>query len=905
MDAIPSEGINLFEYLSENLYTYLDIDDSTSILILKNTNTSNIYSKKFLSNTTYNLLSALLNTARTGSAHKHAGISLSAFLTSILMSFMIFIIQAIIFILLRNHLKELYQTTILSKYHSSSEISSNSVSSIINGELNENATYFGWIKTVYKANMEKYLKSSGVDAYLFIRYLYVLIFFNLTLAVVIIPVLLPIHICSGSKDEMDFATTSLDILNMSNISSDNSNMLIFHFLLTIFVVIWFHVVLLNELRFIKNLSSSDYVLQNKSQLLFVDNIPNEYVTHTIKIKNYFNKILPDSAMEVIPLPLSINKLRKENSKLKRLDNKIEIKLLHIVLYKYFSQSQENVRIVNVLNKKYLRIFWNKNKIKFYFRKVAFWIRTSHNHFHFKTKRKEIQFNVFNGIRFKIFILQRRTFLETAYSQLQDLVSAKNSCQKYFQNEMTVTNSQRNEDDERELLIGQHQGYYNKVFVSFGSKFSAYMVGSFLNSFNIDTWNTALILPNTKGIIWSNLLKTKNYKTLLRSGFAFTISVFVILGWIIPVAFITLISHIPYLTSLIPIISKLNNQPTIISKLLNSVIPILSLVIITELVPFIYRYLSYIRYCRTQEELEINIQLWFFIFLFVHLFIVVTISSGMSLLIEKIINNPVMITTLLAHELPKSSNFFCSFVIIRGFTYSGGNFLQIKELILELFYYPTRYYSTKKKIKKMEKSLCYSWGSIYPLFSVLGCIGIIYSVISPIILPICSLSFFLIFFSVKYQFEFQCCGVNIAETNGILYINALTQLYTGIYCLEFSMIGLFTLYNSYRLSFAMLLLFIITLVIHHNISLNRISKIHKPTIKSITDNSSWNCPSYSSYTENNKLFSILNFDIGRTILIPQDPLDIGTKERSFIFNKYGMKCEFDKTTISTTGTITYL
>lgn len=267
----------------------------------------------------------------------------------------------------------------------------------------------------------------------------------------------------------------------------------------------------------------------------------------------------------------------------------------------------------------------------------------------------------------------------------------------------------------------------------------------------------------------------------------------------------------------------------------NLIPIVTLIIIIEIVPYFFRWLSYLRGLKTGAQIEADVQNWYFVFVFIHLFVVVTISSGFSIIIERLLNNPVSIPALLANDLPKCANFFCSFVLIRGMAYAGGNLLRIKELLFELFYYKWKRSTPHAQFKRLKTSLFFQLGSIYPIFSVLGCIGIIYSVVAPIILLLCCISFSMVFFSFSYLFKYQYNKENYSETFGKLYIQALMQLYAGIYFMEFCLLGLFTLFDQYTLSTIMLVVFALTVITHSKISKQIKSKPQRiPTLEYLSN-----------------------------------------------------------------------
>jgi hypothetical protein len=70
------------------------------------------------------------------------------------------------------------------------------------------------------------------------------------------------------------------------------------------------------------------------------------------------------------------------------------------------------------------------------------------------------------------------------------------------------------------------------------------------------------------------------------------------------------------------------------------------------------------------------------------------------------------------------------------------------------------------------------------------LGIIYSIISPLIIVMMLITFSLFWFTYRYQMIYVSYAK--AETNGLIFPKAVNQLFTGIYFLELCLIGLFFL-----------------------------------------------------------------------------------------------------------------
>ncbi|AAS50199.1 AAL167Wp [Eremothecium gossypii ATCC 10895] len=860
-----------FHYFSRFIYSYVDLSDNTALLMLKfyPDGVHNPYRTPY--NYTAQIYSNFLNSTRTGSAQRDYGINFETFLSGVLISVIYCLCQTLLFSYLRTRLPRIYQPNVFLTEHP--------VAPVVLFR-NFKTKLFSWVHPTWNTPLESY-KKYGLDSFFFLRYLKVLCLYFLILSVMTIPVLIPIHYTSGYQvldvpgnsrefgirhrhttegdrllTQFSLKSTGLDEISMSNISPRHSSRLIFHFILGIFAVVWFHATLITELDYFVTQRNSaflgeDPAAQKQQCAMFLNNIPDMFMSSERGLLDFFHSMIPDSVHQIVFIPKEYRELKDKRKLEGKLFNEIEQVCYDIIRKRfYMSPKSESVylpykeesstgstilaptawaSVENTLPEgvlphstflnSYDEIFKPKNTTQSGFRfKLARWKYTL---------RTILTFDFIFGLRMKICTLKYNKLkilipcivydvnrhIEKKLERLETTITQYNRLKQRGYKEITVYHSEQERPPTRNSSPPLKS---KQAVVVFKNVILAHFFDQLLLSASTSSMKEKILGIKPEDIHWKNITLTNRLVLMSRVALSNFLSVMVIVGWVIPVAFVGLISQIPFLAKLVPLPSWSANSTSILDKSLSSIVPVMTLIFLTEGVPFLFRWFGWLKCCRSGSSTELDVQKWFFAFLFVHIFLVVTISSGISVIVEKLVNNPVSIPDLLGTNLPKSSNFFCSFMLIRGLSYFGGNFMQVKSLLFELFYYRWKVYTPRAVFERNVNVQQYQWGSVYPMFSVLACIGIIYCVISPIILLFASFSFALVMFSFKYSIKYQYNPVNNSESYGKYYPTALMQLYAGIYFLEICLIGLFTLSNCYRLSIGMIIVLIFTISAHFQI-----------------------------------------------------------------------------------------
>jgi hypothetical protein len=184
--------------------------------------------------------------------------------------------------------------------------------------------------------------------------------------------------------------------------------------------------------------------------------------------------------------------------------------------------------------------------------------------------------------------------------------------------------------------------------------------------------------------------------------------------------------------------------------LSSAVPPIILGVLLSLVPAAFRFLARLKRHPTGEQVELDVQRHLFLFLFVQVFLIITISSGVTSFISETLQNPTSVPRLLASDLLKASNFFLSFVILQGLATSGGWLLQLDKLLKYLW--TNRFFdlTPRDRFRLMSTIHPIEIGSTYPVVTNLAAITMAYSIVSPVIVFFATISIGLNFIAFKYR-----------------------------------------------------------------------------------------------------------------------------------------------------------
>ena len=327
---------------------------------------------------------------------------------------------------------------------------------------------------------------------------------------------------------------------------------------------------------------------------------------------------------------------------------------------------------------------------------------------------------------------------------------------------------------------------NSAFIQFNHQAAAHMACQSLSHHVPKNMSPRMVEVSPQDVLWNNL-SVKWWERYSRTFLVFASIVALTFLYLIPVTFSSAISQISTLQkySWLAWITKL--PPKVVAGL-TGVLPQLLLGLCLLLVPLIIRLLASFQGMPTGASVELSIQVYFFFFLFIQVFLVVSLSSGIFSILTEVTQNPTKITELLAKYLPGASNFFFSYLILQALSISAGQLVQLLHLFLWFIVAPINDSTARQKFHRQVSLPFNQGGTLFPIYTNFACIGLIYSIISPIIMIFNLITFGL--FWVAHRYNALLVYQYRNDTGGLLFPKAINQLFTGLYVMDLCMIGLF-------------------------------------------------------------------------------------------------------------------
>ena len=332
---------------------------------------------------------------------------------------------------------------------------------------------------------------------------------------------------------------------------------------------------------------------------------------------------------------------------------------------------------------------------------------------------------------------------------------------------------------------------NSAFIQFNHQVAAHMACQSVSHHLPKQMAPRLVEIDPNDVIWDNM-SIPWWSAYIRTGGVLVIVTGMIILWAIPVAFTSALSQIETAAKSFSFLHWIMDIPAWFRSVLQGVLPPALLGLLLFLLPLILRFLVRLQGTQSGMLVELSVQRYYFWFLFVQLFLVVSIAGALTQFfalfqsVEGFTNVP----SLLGSNIPKASNYFFSYMLLQALSVSAGALLQVGSLIGWFILAPILDSTARAKFKRQTSLSNIQWGTFFPVYTNLACIGLIYSVISPLILLFNIITFSLFWFVYRYNTLYVTRFTR--DTGGLLYPNAINFTFVGIYVMEIALIGMFFL-----------------------------------------------------------------------------------------------------------------
>ncbi|KAL8913623.1 MAG: hypothetical protein Q9171_001588 [Xanthocarpia ochracea] len=330
---------------------------------------------------------------------------------------------------------------------------------------------------------------------------------------------------------------------------------------------------------------------------------------------------------------------------------------------------------------------------------------------------------------------------------------------------------------------------NSAFIQFNHQVAAHMACQSISHHTPQQMTPRIVEISPDDVIWDNM-SINWWENYARTGGVVIMITALILGWAGPVAFTGILGNLDAISHSVTWLGWVQDLPSTVRGIISGVLPAILLALLLALLPIILRFLANVQGNHTGMAVELSVQNYYFTFLFVQVFLVVSISTGFTTTITSLSQNPTNVPAILASNLPKSTNYFFSYMLLQALTVSAGALVQLGGLFQWFILAPIMDSTGRQKWKRQTNLNEIHWGTFFPVYTNLAAIGLIYSVISPLIMVFNIVTFSL--FWLVYRYNTLYVTKFRFDTGGLLFPKAINQLFTGLYVMELCLIGLFFL-----------------------------------------------------------------------------------------------------------------
>lgn len=261
---------------------------------------------------------------------------------------------------------------------------------------------------------------------------------------------------------------------------------------------------------------------------------------------------------------------------------------------------------------------------------------------------------------------------------------------------------------------------NSAFVQFNHQVAAHMACQAVSHHTPNQMAPRMVEISPDDVLWDNM-SIKWWESYIRTAVVLVLITGLIIGWAFPVTFTGLLSQIQYLQNY-KHLTWLKSIPNGVKSIIQGIVPPLLLTLLLGLLPLILRILARSEGSPTGMSVELTVQNYYFAFLFVQVFLVVSISSGITTVLDQISQGPQNIPSILAGNLPKASNYFFSYMILQAFSVSAAALVQLLALFKWFVLAPLLDNTARKKWSRQTNLPDMRWGTFFPVYTNLAAIG---------------------------------------------------------------------------------------------------------------------------------------------------------------------------------------
>ncbi|VAH18876.1 CSC1-like protein At4g02900 [Triticum dicoccoides] len=368
---------------------------------------------------------------------------------------------------------------------------------------------------------------------------------------------------------------------------------------------------------------------------------------------------------------------------------------------------------------------------------------------------------------------------------------------------------KQEDVERQKVMSDPNAIMPAAFVSFKSQWGAAVCAQTQQTSNPTVWLTEWA-PEPRDVYWPNLaipFVELSVRRLIIAVALFFLTFF----FMIPIAFVQSLANLDEIERLLPFLKPIIERNSL-KSVIQGFLPGIALKIFLILLPMFLMTMSKMEGHISISGLDRRTASTYFMFLFVNVFLGSVITGTAFQQLDTFIHQPAnKIPETVGESIPMKATFFITYVMVDGWAGIAAEVLRLKPLVM--FHIKNTFLvRTEQDRQQAMDPGSLDFGTTEPRIQLYFLLGLVYAVVTPILLP-----FIIVFFSLAYLvFRHQIINVynQQYESGALFWPDVQTRLIAALIVSQILLLGLLSTQEAEKSTVALLPLPVLTIWFHY-------------------------------------------------------------------------------------------
>ncbi|XP_057966644.1 CSC1-like protein At4g02900 isoform X2 [Malania oleifera] len=308
-------------------------------------------------------------------------------------------------------------------------------------------------------------------------------------------------------------------------------------------------------------------------------------------------------------------------------------------------------------------------------------------------------------------------------------------------------------EERERVISDPKSIISAAFVSFKTRWGAAICAQTQQSRNPTIWLTEWA-PEPRDVYWDNLAIPYVELTVRRLLMAVALF-FLTFFFMIPIAFVQSLANIEGIEKVFPFLKELI-EIDVVKSFIQGFLPGIALKIFLIVLPTILMAMSKIEGFASLSSLERRSAGKYHLFILVNVFLGSIITGTAFQQLHNFVNqSPTEIPKTVGVSIPMKATFFITYIMVDGWAGIAAEIFRLVPLVMFHLKNTFLVKTEQDRVQAMDPG-CVGFATSEPRIQLYFLLGLVYAVVTPILLP-----FIIVFFAFAFMvFRHQVCSFRI-------------------------------------------------------------------------------------------------------------------------------------------------